>query len=171
MAAYSLANTAMDEDRSDRLEDIENQVAKNSATIDLILSTEQARWEKSQGKFHAVYTRLNGVATNESRTFESLKNLRAVVAEIKAKEDLRLGYFQQDLQTQKNKAGSIEQQTKKIEKESIKKNSTILIAIALLFALYMKEDIQAGKIIDLIFTLLAASGITIYGIHSNGKED
>lgn len=155
----------------DRIEDLESQVAKNSRTIDYILRTGQARWEKSQGKFYAIYTRLNEVAKNEARTFESLKTLRKVVSEVNAREGLKLKFIHKDLQNQKSKAGSIEKTTEKIKKESGKRNSTMLIAIALLFALYVKEDIQTGKILDLIVTLFAASGITIYGIHSNTQED
>lgn len=157
-------------DPNAEIAEIEKKLQKLQGQVTYTINCNQARWEKIQEKFAAVYLLLNKNTETDRRTFESLKSLRRELDAIRNEEVTRIEAIKKDAENHAKRTEGIEKKASKIETKGAKLNGTIMIAIFILFLLYIKKDIEAGQVVDLILSVLAASGVTIYGIHNNSNE-
>ena len=147
------------------------QLERTKHHLDAIDGKQQAMWLKAQEKFQAIYVLLNKNTETDRRTYESLRNLRAELQAIKENGDLKLTVLNKLESHQLEKTQSIEQRTKKEITKVSKLNTVVIVAIFLLFFLYLREDIAAGDLSDAILTLISASGVAVYGLHRSGGNN
>lgn len=152
-------------------DEIENQLKKNTSTINFLLDQSQKRWSKTQQKFHSIYILVNAHTETDKRTHEAMKSLRRAIASLQQQEHLKFELIKKSEAEVKEKSKGLENRARKQAAKLNRTNSITYIGIALLFFFYIKNDIEAGKVVDAILTIIGASGLTVYGLHRNNDED
>ena len=160
-----------EERRNARLAELFIALEKQQHQIDFLLNTYQVRWEKSQQQMHSLIQLYKQNTAADRQTREAIRAMRIALHKIQQSENQKYQLMQDASRSVKERVDAGERKQRSWLKQSNRLNLMVIIPMFVILLLYLKDELQAGELVNAWLAIIGAGGATIFGLATTRKTE
>ena len=160
-----------DEKKDARLAELFIKQERQQKQLDFLLTTYQVRWERAQQQLQSLIQLYKQNTEADRQTREAIRMMRVALVKIQQSETQKYELMSQASKSVEQRVDAGERKHRSWLRRSHRLNLMMIVPMLVIFFLYLKDELQAGDLVNAWLAILGAGGVTIFGLATTKKED